>query len=185
MLAQVTPALTQAQHLGSSALAAGVAAGVSHSSCPHAFQAHCMCADCELRNAPSAHAALPLPSLGAASGCMIRLSYVCSASLRTISRMQGDCDPVSITQAVLDFLSQHNDPKSHSGGKLAWFSMWGEGALAAAEASAARWRAGEPLSVLDGIPYAVKDSQDAQEYPTCAGTTFMHLQCAPISTASI
>lgn len=90
--------------------------------------------------------------------------------------MQSTSDPVSVTRAILAFLEAHNDPKARTGGRLAWFSMWGEGALQAAEASAERWRAGAPLSVLDGVPYAVKDSQDAQEYPTCSGTTFMHLQ---------
>ena len=42
-----------------------------------------------------------------------------------------------------------------------------------AAASAQRWAAGRPLSPLDGVPFAVKDSVDALPYPTTAGTAFM------------
>ncbi len=44
-------------------------------------------------------------------------------------------------------------------------------ALAAAEASTARWRAGQPLSPLDGVPVVVKDNLDMAGVPTTNGTT--------------
>lgn len=44
---------------------------------------------------------------------------------------------------------------------------------AQAEASAARWAAGEPIGPLDGIPVAIKDQIDQAGYPTTAGTTFL------------
>ena len=40
-------------------------------------------------------------------------------------------------------------------------------------ASTSRWAAGKPLSVLDGVPFAVKDAIDALPYPTTAGTAYM------------
>jgi Asp-tRNA(Asn)/Glu-tRNA(Gln) amidotransferase A subunit family amidase len=45
--------------------------------------------------------------------------------------------------------------------------------LAQAEASAARLRAGTPLSVLDGIPVVVKDELDQAGFPTTLGTRFL------------
>jgi Asp-tRNA(Asn)/Glu-tRNA(Gln) amidotransferase A subunit family amidase len=45
--------------------------------------------------------------------------------------------------------------------------------MAQAEASAARWAAGEPLGPLDGVPCAIKDELDQVPYPTTVGTRFM------------
>ncbi|HTM22816.1 MAG TPA: amidase, partial [Kofleriaceae bacterium] len=45
-----------------------------------------------------------------------------------------------------------------------------EAARRAAEASAARWRAGQPLSVLDGVPVLVKDNLDLAGLVTSNGT---------------
>jgi Asp-tRNA(Asn)/Glu-tRNA(Gln) amidotransferase A subunit family amidase len=42
-----------------------------------------------------------------------------------------------------------------------------------AAASTQRYAAGQPLSPLDGVPFAVKDCTDAAPYPTTAGTAFM------------
>jgi Asp-tRNA(Asn)/Glu-tRNA(Gln) amidotransferase A subunit family amidase len=42
-----------------------------------------------------------------------------------------------------------------------------------AKESAARWRKGAPLSVLDGVPIAIKDEIDCLPYPTTGGTSFM------------
>lgn len=36
-----------------------------------------------------------------------------------------------------------------------------------------RWEAGKPLSVLDGVPYAVKDNIDAVPYPTTSGSAVL------------
>ena len=45
-----------------------------------------------------------------------------------------------------------------------------EKAIAAAEESAARYRAGQPLSPLDGVPYGVKDLIDTKDMPTTQGS---------------
>jgi Asp-tRNA(Asn)/Glu-tRNA(Gln) amidotransferase A subunit family amidase len=44
---------------------------------------------------------------------------------------------------------------------------------AQAARSAERWRAGKPLSPLDGVPIAVKDEIDQAGYPTTVGTSFL------------
>jgi aspartyl-tRNA(Asn)/glutamyl-tRNA(Gln) amidotransferase subunit A len=44
------------------------------------------------------------------------------------------------------------------------------GAIAAAEASAARWRAGRPASALDGVPVTIKDNIDMAGLPTRHGS---------------
>lgn len=48
-----------------------------------------------------------------------------------------------------------------------------EDVLAQARTSAARWRAGRPLSALDGVPVAVKDELDQTPYSTTVGTRFL------------
>ena len=48
-----------------------------------------------------------------------------------------------------------------------------EGALAMARASEARWRAGAPLSALDGVPVTIKDNVDVAGHPTRNGSLTM------------
>ena len=43
------------------------------------------------------------------------------------------------------------------------------GARAAADASSARWKAGNPLSVIDGMPIAIKDLLETKDMPTEMG----------------
>ena len=45
-----------------------------------------------------------------------------------------------------------------------------EGALEAAQASEARWRKGEPLSPLDGVPTSIKDTTTVKGWPTRYGS---------------
>jgi Asp-tRNA(Asn)/Glu-tRNA(Gln) amidotransferase A subunit family amidase len=45
--------------------------------------------------------------------------------------------------------------------------------IAQADAATARIRAGSRLSVMDGVPVAVKDELDQMPYPTTVGTSFM------------
>src|SRR5258708_18715205 len=43
------------------------------------------------------------------------------------------------------------------------------GARAAADASTARWKAGKPLSLIDGMPAAIKDLLETTDMPTEIG----------------
>src|SRR5579883_337242 len=45
-----------------------------------------------------------------------------------------------------------------------------QGARAAAQASEARWRKGEPLSPLDGVPTTIKDTTNVKGFPTRYGS---------------
>ena len=47
------------------------------------------------------------------------------------------------------------------------------GARAAADASAARWKAGAPLSPIDGMPVAIKDLLETKDMPTEMGCAAM------------
>ncbi|NLH80975.1 MAG: amidase [Phyllobacteriaceae bacterium] len=63
----------------------------------------------------------------------------------------GAASPVEETRAALD-RAQAIDPELN-----AFVSIDRDGALAAATASEVRWRAGKPLSPIDGIPTTLKD----------------------------
>ncbi len=64
----------------------------------------------------------------------------------------ADLDPVRVIDEVLSLVAVED------GDYNAFVFVDEEGAREAAEASAERWRRGEPLSPLDGIPVAVKDN---------------------------
>jgi aspartyl-tRNA(Asn)/glutamyl-tRNA(Gln) amidotransferase subunit A len=60
--------------------------------------------------------------------------------------------PVEATSAALARIERHN------GVVNAWCHVDPDGALAAAQASEARWRAGAPVGLLDGVPTGIKDN---------------------------
>ena len=62
-----------------------------------------------------------------------------------------ELSPVEVTRACLDRIERWND-RVH-----AFCLVDGEAALAAARESEARWRRGEPLGLLDGVPATIKD----------------------------
>lgn len=63
----------------------------------------------------------------------------------------GELSPVEVTRAALD-RAEAIDPTLN-----AFVSLDRDGALVAAEASETRWRAGAPLSPIDGIPTTIKE----------------------------
>src|SRR6185503_14647231 len=52
----------------------------------------------------------------------------------------------------------------------AFVAMNKEGAIRAADASAARWRSGRPLSPIDGMPVSIKDIIETADMPTGQGS---------------
>ena len=52
----------------------------------------------------------------------------------------------------------------------AWVTLNPEGARAAADAAAARYKAGRPLSTIDGMPVGIKDILQTKDMPTEQGT---------------
>ena len=79
--------------------------------------------------------------------------------------------------AGIDEIQQQNP-------KMNIFIAWNrDDLLSQAEAAARRIEAGKPLSVLDGVPVAVKDEVDQVPYPTTVGTRFLgHTPAAQDST---
>ena len=72
--------------------------------------------------------------------------------------------PVEVTRAVLDRIRALN-PKLN-----AYCLVDEDGALAAARASEARWRKGEPVGPVDGVPASIKDLVLARGWPTLRGS---------------
>ena len=60
-----------------------------------------------------------------------------------------------------------------------------DGAIAAADASTARWRDGKPLSPIDGMPIAIKDIIETADMPTGQGSPLFEGQDSHRDSASV
>lgn len=75
-----------------------------------------------------------------------------------------ELSPVEVTEAVLARI------EAWEPGINAMYIVDRDGALAQARAAEARWRQGEPLSPLDGVPITIKDNIVTRGTPTPIGT---------------
>lgn len=82
--------------------------------------------------------------------------------------LQGALDPVDLTNFCLSRAEAEND-QSH-----AFITVMRESALESAEESSKRYAAGNSLSVVDGVPIALKDFFDTADTVTTAG--FRHFE---------
>lgn len=82
---------------------------------------------------------------------------------------EGRANPEDVAKKALEAIK-----KADAGSlKLRPFIAVNEGdVIQQARASAERWKDKKPLSVLDGVPVAVKDEVDMVPYPTTVGTKF-------------
>jgi hypothetical protein len=82
----------------------------------------------------------------------------------------GKTDPEQVAHRVLEAIqaSDAADPPLR-----AFIAVNREDVLRQAQASAERIRSGQRLSVLDGVPVAIKDEVDMVPYPTKVGTAFL------------
>lgn len=82
----------------------------------------------------------------------------------------GTTTPEEIAEKVLNALAEASslDPPLHL-----FIACDREDVLAQAREATRRIQAGNSLSVLDGVPVAVKDELDQVPYPTTGGTTFL------------
>ncbi|HSU05717.1 MAG TPA: amidase family protein [Acetobacteraceae bacterium] len=71
--------------------------------------------------------------------------------------------PVEVLQSVTERIARLNP-------RLNAFVVMNPQALAEAEHSATRWRAGRPMGLLDGVPVTVKDLVDVAGFPTRRGS---------------
>ncbi len=78
----------------------------------------------------------------------------------------GETTPVEIAEQVFDAIERHPD-------KSVFISLTKERAMKEAEASAARYRDGRALGILDGIPIAWKDLFALEGMVTTAGSTVL------------
>jgi aspartyl-tRNA(Asn)/glutamyl-tRNA(Gln) amidotransferase subunit A len=65
---------------------------------------------------------------------------------------KGELSPVEVTKAALARIERYN------GVVNAWCHLDPDGALASARASEARWHAGAPKGLVDGVPVGIKDN---------------------------
>jgi aspartyl-tRNA(Asn)/glutamyl-tRNA(Gln) amidotransferase subunit A len=77
---------------------------------------------------------------------------------------RGALSPVEATRAVLARI------EAHDGVTNAYCLVRPDEALAAARQSEQRWRAGEPMGILDGVPVSVKDLLLTRGWPTRRGS---------------
>ncbi len=104
----------------------------------------------------------------------------------TCQARQSGCDPLSDLQASHPLHTRPDSCCAHAHSRAAHCGAHpraapprrGQGGAAAGagspvQALARRYKAGAPLSALDGVPYAVKDCTDALPYATAGGTTYV------------
>jgi aspartyl-tRNA(Asn)/glutamyl-tRNA(Gln) amidotransferase subunit A len=85
----------------------------------------------------------------------------------------GQLSPVAVTQAVLEHVARWEPHLQAS------YLLRPERALALARESEARWRKGQPLSALDGVPYTLKENIATRGDPMPLGTAATQLVAAP------
>jgi len=82
----------------------------------------------------------------------------------------GKTSPENVAKKALEAIREADSGEL----KLRPFIAVNEGdVMRQARASAERWKSNKPLSVLDGVPVAVKDEIDMVPYPTTVGTRFL------------
>ncbi|HEX2886830.1 amidase [Vineibacter terrae] len=96
----------------------------------------------------------------------------------------ADYKPLTFHDAAARFTDGSDSPRAYLERSLetiaqrepvvkALTAMNEAGARAAADASAARWKAGKPLSSIDGMPIAIKDLLETRDMPTEMGCAAM------------
>ena len=77
---------------------------------------------------------------------------------------RGTLSPVEATRVALDRI------RAFDGAVNAFILVDEDGAMEAARASEARWRAGAPLGPVDGVPTTIKDATLTKGWPTLRGS---------------
>jgi Asp-tRNA(Asn)/Glu-tRNA(Gln) amidotransferase A subunit family amidase len=96
----------------------------------------------------------------------------------------ADYKPLTFHDAARHFTDGNDSPRAYLERCLetiaarepvvkAFTAMNEAGARAAADASSARWKAGKPLSPIDGMPVAIKDLLETRDMPTEMGCAAM------------
>ncbi len=99
---------------------------------------------------------------------MSEIHHMSAAELSAAFRTKS-LSPREVASAVFDRIARW-EPKLN-----AMYLLERGAALAAAGASETRWRAGEPLSALDGVPITLKENIYTQGHPSALGTAATEL----------
>jgi Asp-tRNA(Asn)/Glu-tRNA(Gln) amidotransferase A subunit family amidase len=107
-------------------------------------------------------------------------AFFVNGSSRMASYSPRTFQPLSFYNSVAAFAQQEDTPRAYLERCLdtisqreptvkAWVTLNEKGARAAADASTERYRAGRPLSPIDGMPIGIKDLIDTRDMPTQMG----------------
>ncbi len=120
--------------------------------------------------AEPAAAPMPLAQLTAALGDPSPGGVYTTAHAYAHAYRSGETTPEVVAQHVIDAIraSDASDPRCR-----AFIASNADDLMAQARAATERLHQRRPLSVLDGVPVAIKDEVDQTPYPTTVGTTFM------------
>ncbi|RZC54476.1 hypothetical protein C5167_013335 [Papaver somniferum] len=87
------------------------------------------------------------------------------------SYASGETTPLTVAKRLLAVIQESSMPPL----RMSFFINYNaEDILKQATESTLRYQNGKPLSILDGVPIAVKDEIDCLPYPTTGGTKWMH-----------
>src|SRR6187402_2313399 len=118
---------------------------------------------------------------GGGEGILARRDIVRLAKRRTaLAYDPRNFQPLTFHDAVAGFRNGSDTPRAYLERAIetiaarepvvkAFAHLNQDGARAAADASAARWKAGKPLSPIDGMPVAIKDLLETRDMPTEMG----------------
>lgn len=81
--------------------------------------------------------------------------------------LSGQLTPLAVIESLLPLILRNAGPRSHH--SIAFIDSRVDIILEAAKSSTARYKAGTPLSILDGVPTAIKDESDVAGYRTTQG----------------
>ncbi|KAK6125565.1 hypothetical protein DH2020_015712 [Rehmannia glutinosa] len=82
----------------------------------------------------------------------------------------GETTPTMIADRLINYVRESSSKKL----QMSFFiNFYEEDILKQATESTLRYERGEPISVLDGVPIAIKDEIDCMPYPTTGGTKWM------------
>ena len=83
---------------------------------------------------------------------------------------EGTTTPEEVAEKVLNAIEASD---KHDPALRAFIAVNREDVMKQVKESTARFKAGKPQSVFDGVPIAVKDELDMMPYPTTVGTSFL------------
>ncbi|PYE86969.1 amidase [Phyllobacterium leguminum] len=125
------------------------------------------------------HGEAPLKVPEAAS--LVDVPELCDLSAEQLVNAYRDAilSPVAVTLAALDRAAAVNTALN------AFTLIDHDGALSAAKASEARWRAGNPAGPLDGVPTTIKDIVTTEGWPSRLGSRTTDASPQPLDAPSV